>query len=176
MRITRATAEYVAARPAGDMFPQLHGQNDKGTGRNGTVDLRQQRGEGGSTALVSSQYEHIGWTWCGHGGDPHRLVNLASKHEWIKAGKPAWLPVMIGANRVGYAHDTTEIHSGDNSSGRRGIVLDPFAGSGTTLDAAVTMGRDAIGIELLDDHAHLAGDRLGMLVQMEHGTAHESAT
>lgn len=31
-----------------------------------------------------------------------------------------------------------------------GCVLDPFAGSGTTLDAAAAIGRDAVGIDLYD--------------------------
>ena len=31
----------------------------------------------------------------------------------------------------------------------RGIVLDPFAGTGTTLKTAVAEGRDAIGVDLV---------------------------
>ena len=41
-----------------------------------------------------------------------------------------------------------------------GIVLDPFAGSGTTLVAAVLSGRSAIGIELNDEYSGLAERRL----------------
>jgi site-specific DNA-methyltransferase (adenine-specific) len=41
-----------------------------------------------------------------------------------------------------------------------GIVLDPFCGSGTTLEAAYLEGRDAVGIELLADHADLARTRM----------------
>lgn len=43
---------------------------------------------------------------------------------------------------------------------RRGIVLDPFAGSGTTLQVAVAHGRSAIGIELNPAYAALAHRRL----------------
>lgn len=41
-----------------------------------------------------------------------------------------------------------------------GIVLDPFAGSGTTLVAALGTGRRAIGFELSDEYASIARRRL----------------
>jgi site-specific DNA-methyltransferase (adenine-specific) len=43
---------------------------------------------------------------------------------------------------------------------RRGIVLDPFLGSGTTAIAAETYERDWIGIELNPDYARMAEKRL----------------
>lgn len=43
-----------------------------------------------------------------------------------------------------------------------GTVLDPYAGSGTTLDAAHSLGRSAVGIDLDERNAALAQDRLGM--------------
>lgn len=42
---------------------------------------------------------------------------------------------------------------------RPGLVLDPFAGSGTTLKVARELGRDALGIELSPRFAQLARDR-----------------
>jgi DNA modification methylase len=45
---------------------------------------------------------------------------------------------------------------------RTGVVLDPFAGSGTTLAVAVGHGRDAIGIDLDSRNAQLAQERIGM--------------
>jgi tRNA G10 N-methylase Trm11 len=42
---------------------------------------------------------------------------------------------------------------------RPGIVLDPFAGSGTTLLEALRAGRRAIGIELNPEYAQLAERR-----------------
>jgi len=51
---------------------------------------------------------------------------------------------------------------------RRGIVLDPFAGSGTTLAVANGLGRDAIGIDLDARNADLARDRCGMFLTV-HG-------
>lgn len=43
-------------------------------------------------------------------------------------------------------------------------VLDPFAGSGTTLEAAVRHGRRALGIELNTDYADVARARLAAIV------------
>jgi site-specific DNA-methyltransferase (adenine-specific) len=47
---------------------------------------------------------------------------------------------------------------------RTGTVLDPFAGSGTTLEAAQLVGRHAIGIDLDSRNAELARDRVGMFL------------
>jgi site-specific DNA-methyltransferase (adenine-specific) len=49
---------------------------------------------------------------------------------------------------------------------RTGIVLDPFAGSGTTLDAAQAVGRHAIGFDLDDRNADLARERVGMFLEI----------
>ncbi|WP_370943304.1 site-specific DNA-methyltransferase [Amycolatopsis sp. cg5] len=47
-----------------------------------------------------------------------------------------------------------------HASWRRGIVLDPFIGAGTTALAAEMHGRDWVGIELNSDYAALAEKRL----------------
>jgi site-specific DNA-methyltransferase (adenine-specific) len=53
---------------------------------------------------------------------------------------------------------------------RPGIVLDPFAGSGTTLLVAHGNARDAIGIDIDHRNADLAVERLGMFITVEtHG-------
>ncbi len=52
---------------------------------------------------------------------------------------------------------------------RPGIVLDPFAGTGTTLAVATGHGRDAIGIDLDPRNADLAIERVGpLLLTVEH--------
>jgi hypothetical protein len=50
-----------------------------------------------------------------------------------------------------------------HDSWRRGLVLDPFAGSGTTLAVATGHGRDAIGIDIDEQNAELARERIGGL-------------
>jgi tRNA1(Val) A37 N6-methylase TrmN6 len=40
------------------------------------------------------------------------------------------------------------------------VVLDPFAGSGTSLMVADRLGRDAIGIELSESYAEMARRRI----------------
>ena len=49
---------------------------------------------------------------------------------------------------------------------RPGLVLDPFAGSGTTLAVATGHGRDAIGIDLDPRNADLARERVGMWLEI----------
>lgn len=58
--------------------------------------------------------------------------------------------------------DVAGFHEG--AGWRPGLVLDPFAGSGTTLLVATGHGRDGIGIDLNPLHADLAVERLGMFV------------
>ena len=45
-----------------------------------------------------------------------------------------------------------------------GRILDPFAGSGTTLVAARNKGHTAVGIELSSDYHRIATDRLGLVL------------
>lgn len=72
----------------------------------------------------------------------------------------------IGVRHAVESHRTTTGWSdcGCGAPWRRGIVLDPFAGSGTTLAVATGLGRDAIGIDIDERNADLARERVGMFL------------
>lgn len=55
---------------------------------------------------------------------------------------------------------------GCDAPARAGLVLDPFAGSGTTLEVARSLGRDALGIELSPRFARLARERAELEVDL----------
>jgi hypothetical protein len=44
-------------------------------------------------------------------------------------------------------------------------ILDPFAGSGTTLAVALKLGRHAVGCELNPEYARLAEKRIGLAMR-----------
>lgn len=100
--------------------------------------------------------QHLGQSWAdrdearpkastternSHSGQPKGTHIIAAQREtlgWSDCGHDAW---------------------------RRGIVLDPFAGSGTTLQAASELGRDSIGIDLDPRNLELARMRCGMFLE-----------
>ena len=51
---------------------------------------------------------------------------------------------------------------------RPGLVLDPYAGTGTTLLVATGHGREAAGIDIDERNAILAEERLGMFLTINH--------
>ena len=96
-----------------------------------------------------------------------QVDNEANQREWgTAAGRNARTVWTITTQPYPDAHFATFpeelprrcIAAGTSESD---TVLDPFAGSGTTLLVACQMGRNAVGIELNEEYTKLAEDRIG---------------
>lgn len=115
-------------------------------------------------------------------GEPSRRIVETTNALGVAAGRRSWRndPTGIGAGHSGEittsistAPTAERVTTGWTDCGhdawRPGIVLDPFAGSGTTLRMALGNGRSAIGIDLDERNADLARERVGPLyLTVEH--------
>ena len=95
---------------------------------------------GGSSFAESERVGEGVNQWVGENGARASVVRQAPTLGWTDCGHDSW---------------------------RRGVVLDPFAGSGTTLAVATGHGRDAIGIDIDSRNADLARERVGMFLSVE---------
>lgn len=95
------------------------------------------------------------------------LVSYRGKRQWHGSGyvPDRWIGNTPNRLRKGHGHPTQkplepmqELVRALSAPG--GLVLDPFAGSGTSLVAAVTEGRRAVGIELDENYCRIAVERL----------------
>lgn len=95
--------------------------------------------------------------------------------DWI--GEDMWVMPGAGVPRTPVSSAETESHYAvyPEELARRlilsmcppgGMVLDPFAGSGTTLAAAEGVGRSGIGFDLDRRNADLARERVGMFLDI----------
>jgi len=103
------------------------------------------------------------------GWEPVAICHRPGKKRWNGGGRHAFWTFPKGSNRTGhptgkpvglfeaFVSDFTD--PGD-------LVLDPFMGSGTTLDACKLLGRQAIGIEIEEKYCEIAARRLaqGVLI------------
>lgn len=102
--------------------------------------------------------ERIYWLYKPEGGNKIGK-ELKSKHALLtsiwrfpperKNGHPAPFPLLLPARIIYSVLD-----------GKRGIVVDPYVGSGTTCLAAKLLGSDYIGIEISQDYVKKAEDRI----------------
>jgi hypothetical protein len=70
----------------------------------------------------------------------------------------------IDHNRVSTDRQTTGWTDCGHGNWRPGVVLDPFCGSGTSLQVATRLGRDAIGIDLDPRNENLIRERVGLFM------------
>ena len=81
--------------------------------------------------------------------DGLRLARSVAKHPSVRGGiHPTEKPVRILEDFIHYGCPLT------------GVVLDPFAGSGSTLEAARRLGRRAIGVEAREEQCEKTANRL----------------
>jgi hypothetical protein len=125
--------------------------------------------------LIAEMAPHRVCTTC---GQPSRRI---TETEHMLDGQPADLAAIgdgerlgEGASGVGHWRKTTDrTTTGWSDCGcpgdhwRRGRILDPFAGSGTTLAVATGMGLDVDGVDLDERNAHLAIERVGLFLTVE---------
>lgn len=86
-----------------------------------------------------------------------------ARHEFIKR-----IPDVIYSNRTGNALHPTQkprdLLAKLMTCSVGDLILDPYMGSGTTLDAAKQLGRRAIGIEINERYCEIAAKRLSQEV------------
>ncbi len=97
-----------------------------------------------------------------NGGKPHRVMAMRG---WAKGGRNKRTVWQVAARPYRGAHYATypvELVTPCVLAGapEGGVVLDPFAGSGSTIIAALRHGRRAIGIDLNDEYVAQASDRV----------------
>lgn len=83
------------------------------------------------------------------------------------------VPVLPGAFRLSAPSQARRIHQTEKPLGLMrelvricepgGMILDPFAGSGTTIQAAHLEGYSAIGIEMVEAIAEVARERINQI-------------
>jgi len=103
-------------------------------------------------------------------GDPESFTEwTAGGRRGAGLGSGGGASSLITNGKVSAAGTTIGWTDCGHDSWRNGVVLDPFAGSGTTLMVATGHGRDAIGVDIDARNADLALDRVGpLLLTVEH--------
>ena len=148
-RITERSERYAAAREAIGDF------NQRGSGQ-GTSGSRSVLSKAAGADITSAENITVGWSDCGC--LPQSPVGEGTESGETGSARPTdhtepWPPTSPTPGRW-----------------RPGHILDPFAGSGTTLAVATGMGRTATGIDIDERNALLALERVGMFLDIDYPT------
>lgn len=175
-RITAPSGAY------GDLLGESWADRDEGRGKASSGARSSHAGQPvGSPHIQSAQYTTLGWSVCG-------CPDTGEEAMWA----PDWRGVLAAlrtAQKAERAAQTDDAKSAAKDDQRRhadrlaglwlprsldgfhsgqgwrpGVVLDPFAGSGTTLLAASELSRDAVGIDIDERTTGLLAERMGPLV------------
>jgi site-specific DNA-methyltransferase (adenine-specific)/modification methylase len=120
----------------------------------GTWHVWDKREDLGSNMLADAEF----W-WTSWASGPTRIF----RHKWLGFHRPA------GRTGDSFDHPTTKPvalmrHIIGEDRTPPGVILDPYAGSGTTLRAAKDLGRHAIGVEIEERYCEIAAGRLAQEV------------
>jgi len=104
--------------------------------------------------------------------DKRNKLNNLSGTEWLKLTGSFWFSEKCVADKDAFNHPAPFLIKDvmkliNMFTKKEMIVLDPFAGSGTTLIAAGNIGRKSIGIDLNQEYKKLAKFRLNKLMYVE---------
>lgn len=100
------------------------------------------------------------------GNTPHRGDYAKQVEPWVDDGTRMMQSVIPVRNEHRRGYHPTQKPTGilrpliEYSCPRDGLVLDPFAGSASTLVAARELGRKAVGVEINPDYCRAAAKRL----------------
>ena len=110
---------------------------------------------GAPSERITSEPEYVDQRGAPHDGDAEWRHGRGGAEEGMGSTAPTSL------TRTTTTIGWTECECPDDGTKwRPGVVLDPFAGSGTTLMVANELERDAIGFDLDERNASLARDRV----------------
>lgn len=110
-----------------------------------------------------------------------KALSALSQEEWLQYTSQVWNIPVPGQTDAGWGKHTALM---PEEIARRCIrmfslvgdcVLDPFAGSGTTLKAALELQRNFIGYEIYPGYAPVIAKKLGFTLKMEEPRCHDEA-